>query len=54
MSPADDVDGADNVIDDIVELYKARVYEALDGLSLDDIKQLVADIEARLTSNAAD
>jgi hypothetical protein len=38
----------DHLIDNVVDLYKARICAALDQMPLDDIRLLVADIEARI------
>lgn len=45
MSENDDV-----LIDNVVQLYKARIGAALDQLSLDDIRSLVAEIEAKIAA----
>ena len=39
---------AEAEIDNIVELYKQRICAALDSMSIDDIRKLVAEIEARM------
>jgi hypothetical protein len=42
-------DKSELLIDNVVELYKLRICAALDQLPLEDIRALVAEIEARIT-----
>jgi hypothetical protein len=41
-------DKSELLIDNVVELYKLRICAALDQLPLEDIRALVAEIEARV------
>lgn len=45
-------DKSELLIDKVVELYKLRICAALDQLPLEDIRALVAEIEARIADGA--
>ena len=44
-------DGDELNIDNIVELHRLRICAALDAMSIDDVRQLVAEIEARIEND---